>query len=115
MFKLHKFDIAWNEVETRKIRRPDHIAEGLPFLVVPNGAVKRLIRSNVKLGLIPVQRSQGRLWIEVNGKHAISLQRKKLRQMCSGCRLPGAAFEIDNSENLTGLRPHPMRNVTSSL
>ncbi len=80
-------------------------------MIVANGAIQRLIRSNVELWLIAVQGRQRRLRIEIDSKHPITLERQKLGEMRGRRRLARAAFEIDDRKDLALLIPGPLRTI----
>ena len=79
---------------TREIGGPDDLGKLPPAIVIANRAVQRLIGTNIHFGLDAVQRRQAGLRVEVYRKHPIALQRKILREVRGGRRLPATTFKI---------------------
>ena len=43
------------------------------------------------------------LGVEIDGKNAISLERKALREVCGSCRLSGSTLEVHDANDLAML------------
>jgi len=111
VLEFHELQICGDQIEIAKIGLADDLVQRPPERVKSNGPVERLVFADVKFGLKPVQSGKTRLRVQIDRQDSIPPQRQILAEMRRRRRLPAAAFEIDDGDDLQFLRRLAPRKV----
>ncbi|CAK7261203.1 protein of unknown function (plasmid) [Shinella sp. WSC3-e] len=101
MLVFHDLQIAWNKVDPFEICLANDLADRAPLgIVIAQGSIDRLVRTDIHLGLGTEHRGQGRLRIQVQRENAITLERQIVGKVDAGRRFRTATLEIRDRDDL---------------
>src|SRR5690606_35511641 len=110
MLELHEFQVPRHQIEPVKVSPANNVRERALCVIIANSSIERLVGNDVYFRQDTEQRRQARLWIKIDGKDAIALQRQMLRKMSGSGGLAAPTFKIRDSQYLKMLTRTPMRH-----